>query len=470
MPANADPVDVLRSRLRAELSAAFVPARATRFSRSPGRLDVMGGVAESTGAMLCTCPIDRFAAIASQGREDPELQIFSFNQFDAHLPFTLRIPLAAIARNSMETLRNELADPGRHWAAGIIGCTQQLHAAGLIDLLDPAVNGLNLAVFSDIPPGAGLADAAAVEVAALLNLTEHFGIRDQCNLNQLAAFAQAAEQRIVGNERAGFDAMACLTGQAGSLSRLNPQTRAVESELALPEGVALFGIDTGVPQAQGDDRLRDASVMGHQMILATMREMGRAAGRVLTTDPLGGFLANLDPDDYKKFFRPSLPEAIKGGEFVLRYGDCLPAEIDIVADRDYPIRSAMDHQVLEAMRVRNFIRFIEKAAPLSPGDRARYSLLNKAGHLMYASHFSYSNDAALGCAEGDLLVGFIRQRAHAGFYGARITDQGRGGTVAVLAEDGDRAREALTEIAEQYHMKTGRSASLIEPAGQGACR
>ena len=35
-----------------------------------------------------------------------------------------------------------------------------------------------------------------------------------------------------------------------------------------------------------------------------MRRFGTEAGRELIADPMGGYLANLDPEDYKRFFRP----------------------------------------------------------------------------------------------------------------------------------------------------------------------
>ncbi|MDB5293654.1 MAG: hypothetical protein JWL69_4895, partial [Phycisphaerales bacterium] len=48
-----EPVPTLLSRTRAELSASFDFSRPMRVSRAPGRLDVMGGIADYTGAMVC---------------------------------------------------------------------------------------------------------------------------------------------------------------------------------------------------------------------------------------------------------------------------------------------------------------------------------------------------------------------------------------------------------------------------------
>src|SRR4051794_39793357 len=97
---DLDPVPTLLRRLRAELSADFPPGRPIRLSRAPGRLDVMGGVADYTGSMVCEMPLDRAAAVALAPRDDRQLQVFSFNLFDEHKPFTLRIPLDALASHS----------------------------------------------------------------------------------------------------------------------------------------------------------------------------------------------------------------------------------------------------------------------------------------------------------------------------------------------------------------------------------
>src|SRR5207248_4460963 len=112
---HLEPVPTLLSRTRAELSAEFDLARGNRparVSRAPGRLDVMGGIADYTGSLVCEMPLDRAAAVVLQERDDRELQIFSFNLFDDHKPFTFRMPLAGLALHSADALRRELSEPG----------------------------------------------------------------------------------------------------------------------------------------------------------------------------------------------------------------------------------------------------------------------------------------------------------------------------------------------------------------------
>jgi L-arabinokinase len=198
-----------------------------------------------------------------------------------------------------------------------------------------------------------------------------------------------------------------------------------------------------------------------------MRAMGDAGGQALTADPMNGYLANLDPDDYKRLLRPRLPELVRGRDFLARFGATIDLVTKVDPDTEYPVQHAVDHHVLEARRVRRFCEFLEEAGALPPGPK-RKVLLDRAGHLMYASHLSYTNDAMLGAPECDVLVQLVRDREHAGLYGAKITGGGSGGTVAVLADEGARADEALAEVTSEYARRTGKTVELFTGSSPGA--
>src|SRR5688500_12284690 len=185
-----DPVPRLLSRVRTELSPDFIPGRPIRVSRAPGRLDVMGGIADYTGSLVCEMPLDRAAAVALSPREDRDLQVFSFNLHDEHKPFTFRIPFDALAAQPLEDLRREFAEPGRAWAGYLAGCLFILHEYSLIDLRDPKHKGVNLALYSTVPLGAGVSSSAAIEVATMMNLVEHFDLRERLDAMTLAAMCQ----------------------------------------------------------------------------------------------------------------------------------------------------------------------------------------------------------------------------------------------------------------------------------------
>jgi L-arabinokinase len=162
-----------------------------------------------------------------------------------------------------------------------------------------------------------------------------------------------------------------------------------------------------------------------------------------------------------------VPELIRGGDFLARFGQTIDPVTQVEPGVEYAVRHATDHHVLEARRVRRFAEFLEQAAALPPGPR-RGAALDRAGHLMYGSHLSYTNDAMLGAPGCDLLVQLVRGRERAGLHGARITGGGGGGTVAVLCEEGGRADAAVGEVMADYARRTGRTPSLLAGPSPGA--
>lgn len=466
---SIEPVPALLSRTRRELGADFDLDKPIRVSRAPGRLDVMGGIADYTGSLVCEMPLDRAAAVALQERDDRQIQVFSFNLYDEHKPFTLRMPLDALARFSADVLRREFAEPGRKWAAYLIGCALALHSEGLIDLAHPDIKGLNLALYSTVPIGAGVSSSAAIEVATMINLIEHFGLRGQLDGMKLAELCQRVENQIVGVPCGIMDQATSCLGEPGSLLQMICQPHELQESLRLAAGVRVLGINSGVKHDVGGPayaHTRCAAFMGHRIILDTMRRLGAESGHELIGDPMRGYLANLDADDYKAFFRSSLPRTMPGGDFLDRYGPTIDPATTIEPDVAYAIQQATDHHVLEARRVRRFVEFLEQAA--GGGNSSRGSSLDRAGHLMYASHQSYTMDAMLGAPECDLLVDLIRKNERAGFYGAKITGGGSGGTVAVLAKDTPQVDESLATILADYQRSTGKSPELLVGSSPGA--
>jgi len=208
--------------------------------------------------------------------------------------------------------------------------------------------------------------------------------------------------------------------------------------------------------------------MGHRIILAKMKQMGEASGHVLTADPMNGYLANLPLEDYKQYFRPFLPEKMRGDQFIATYGMTIDTATRIEPAVEYTVQSATDHHVHEPTRVRNFVSFIEKANALEPRTAERSRYLDMAGHLMYASHVSYTRDALLGADECDLLVDLVRRYEREGYYGAKITGGGQGGTVAILCNTGPRTDEGLASLMAEYQERTGRQTTLFAGSSAGA--
>jgi L-arabinokinase len=288
---------------------------------------------------------------------------------------------------------------------------------------------------------------------------------------KIAALCQRVENRIVGAPCGIMDQVTSCAGEAGSLLRMLCQPHELQTPLKVPPGIRVIGINSNVKHSVGGGMYgvtRCAAFMGHRMILEKMRAMGAAAGRALERDPMNGYLANLNPDDYKKYFRPYLPESVRGREFLQQYGQTIDGATRVDPEVEYHVLGATDHHVLEAQRVGNFAAFLEEAAKHPPGTQAAGEPLDKAGHLMYASHLSYTNDARLGADECDLLVDLVRRNERAGLYGAKITGGGSGGTVAVMCDASDRADGANERIMREYQQRTGRTPEAFTSTSPGA--
>ena len=490
--ASQPPVPDLLRRVGAELSQDFSANRPTAVGRAPGRLDVMGGIADYTGSLVCEMPLDRAAAVAAQRRDDGVVQVFSFNLLDDHQPFTLRVPLEALAGTPINQLRADLAEPGRRWAGYLVGVLAVLHDEGAIDLRRALPGGVSLAVLSSVPLGAGVSSSAAIEVAtafavlrllgeavgeAALRLGDRSGealagVEGTQAAMRIAALCQRVENQVVGAPCGIMDQVTSCYGREGQLLKLLCQPHEVQGFARLPEGMRVIGLNSKIRHSVGGGmygRTRCAAFMAHAMILDKMRQMGQHAGRELTGDPLRGYLANLDVDDYKHYFRPYLPELIRGEAFIRQYGKTIDPVSVVDPGTDYHVQSAADHHVQEARRVRQFVEFLTEAGDVPASDsQARRDLLNKAGHLMYASHKSYGDKALLGAEGCDLLVDLVRQNERHGLYGAKITGGGSGGTVAVLCETGSRTDAAIASIVTEYERQTGHRAEVFAGSSAGA--
>jgi len=291
------------------------------------------------------------------------------------------------------------------------------------------------------------------------------------NPMQIAEWCQWVENYIAGAPCGIMDQATSCAGEQDSLMRLLCQPHKLDGVLKLPDGVRVVGINSNVKHNIGGGKYgitRCAAFMGHAIVFAKMREFGQAAGKELLADPMRGYLANLDLNDYKRWFREFLPEFMTGQEFLDKFGKTIDTATTVDPGITYPVQHAADHHVFEASRVRNFCTHIEDAARAGRDTKDGGLSLDKAGHLMYASHLSYTMDAMLGADECDLLVELVRKEEKAGLYGAKITGGGSGGTVAILCNISPRADEAIERILTEYQSRTGKKPEAFTGSSPGA--
>jgi galactokinase len=423
---------------------------------APGRLDVMGGIADYSGATVLELPLacGVFAAaqlsadgLLTAATDGPTASTLSRTRVDVPLPtLTLGTP-----EGTPERLRRALVEGDASWAAYILGPLALLYVAGLL----PEIGGVRLAVWSTVPVGAGVSSSAALEVAVLRALLALVN-RDLDPL-MLARLAQQAEHRVALAPCGIMDQATAVLGRRDCLLMLRCQPAEVLGYQALPRDVQVFGLDSGVAHRVGGGqygRVRCATFMGRAII------GGQGAG-----DPPGGYLCNLRRDHFLTHYAPLLPAEMSGAEFLDRYGDTGDDVTQVERGTRYRVRDCTTHPILEQANVETFLSAFQRYE--QSGERPA---LIEAGGAMYLSHASYGERCGLGTPETDLIVDLVRERGEAaGLYGAKITGGGAGGTVAVLAA-GPQARDEVERIAAEYTRRTGNAARVLAGSGDGALR
>jgi L-arabinokinase len=381
-------------------SSFFAESVPIVLSRAPGRLDVLGGVADYSGSLVLELPLEAAALAAAQASDDGTVVAVS-----GDLRMTLDV--AALVDEPLAELSARFVGPAA-WGAYVLG-----PIALLLREERTAPGGLRVLVSSDVPQGKGLASSAAIGVAVLQAVAACFG--HAADPRRLALISQQAEQLFAGAPCGSMDQMTAAYGERGHLLLLLCRPAEIVRSIPLPAPLAVWGIDSGIRRTVAGAayrRARCAAFMG-KTLLGCEDE----------------YLAALDPSEVDP---ERLPERMSGKEFLERH-DCVTDPASTVEPEVlYPVRAATVYPLEEQVRVRTFAELL--SGPVT-GERARL-----LGELMFESHLGYSR-CGLGSRGTDELVGAVRRAGwERGLAGARASAGGSGGTVVVL---GHRDAEPL---------------------------
>ncbi len=454
-----DPGSVL-SPLLACMSGEL-PEGSPRFAaRAPGRIDVMGGLAEYTGSLVLNATTADHVCVAVQRRNDKILSITLVQRSDQDgcSPFEIAASLLLgpdggiiTAQEGRRLLPSTTPSP----VSCVFGTIVELargHPVGVFDSGISIAVGSTLDDLRDAGGNSALAAATAMAVAASCDAA--------VSADQVAALCQRVENEWLQMPVGVADAVCALSGVSSALLQIHCDARTVGGTIPLPDHLALIGIDCGAldPDAWTKfKRVRTATFMGRALIDRIIRH-DRA-------DDLSwnGFLARIAVTDYVERFRDRLPTKLKGKEYLERFGETGDPLTRIEPSFTYKIRSRTEHHIYEHARACQFVQCLSRA--IRSGDERA---LCEAGALMYASHWSYGQRCGLGSVESDSLVNLVRKHgADAGVYGAKISARGCGGVVTVLMESTEQAAAAIHEALRQYEAKTNRRPTLIHGSSQG---
>ncbi|MGN6751493.1 MAG: galactokinase [Intrasporangium sp.] len=341
---------------------------------APGRVNLIGEHTDYNDGLCLPIGLPQRTYVAAARRPDRTLRVWSAQQ-------------AAAVEVALTDVR-----PGHPagWAAYVAGVLWALEREG------HDVPGLDVAVDSAVPVGAGLSSSAALECAVAAAVSDLAGLdllgSDPGRVTLVRACV-AAENTIAQAPTGGMDqstAMLCRDRRALLLDCRSWETRLVPFDLAA-QGCALVVTDTRASHELTDGQYGSR----RDECLAALAELGL------------GSLRDVDVDDLD----PAL--------------DKLSNDV---------LRRRVRHVVTEIDRVR------AAASALESGD------LSQLGRLFDASHASMRDDYEISCLELDLATDTARA---VGALGARMTGGGFGGSsIAIVPVDA--VEETTSAIAAAF--------------------
>jgi len=327
-PSKVESADAQAFVEEASTHPLFEGAREVFIARAPGRLDLMGGIADYSGSLVLQWPLREATLVAAQAAGDGFLQAMSLGDgasgartcvLRGEELFPGGAPLA------YEDARKRFADaPAQAWSAYVFGVLLVLAR----ERGTPPPSGLRLLIRSAVPEGKGVSSSAALEVATLRAIAAALDIR--IAPRDLALLAQTAENRVVGAACGVMDQMTASCGEASRLLALLCQPAELRGTLALPDDLEVWGIDSGVRHAvSGSDytSVRTSAFMG---------------ARMLGCD---GYLANLPPSRFEGGTPGRLPEALTGADFLAAYGAIADSVTRVDPAREYAVRACAAQEI-----------------------------------------------------------------------------------------------------------------------------
>src|SRR5580765_8506563 len=247
----------------AELSNFFDPSQDIFVARAPGRLDVMGGIADYSGSLVLEMPIAEATFAAVQKSDDATIKIASLSG-DSGKTFSFEMDVTALDVDGYEAAKCIFArDQSTHWASYVAGVFFVLIRELNVDFR----SGARILISSQIPIGKGVSSSAALEVAAMQAVCSAFYIRIEPL--QLALLCQKLENRIVGAPCGVMDQITTHCGVKDSLLPLLCQPAQILGNVEISGQIEFWGMDSGVRHAvAGSDytSVRVGAFMGYRIV------------------------------------------------------------------------------------------------------------------------------------------------------------------------------------------------------------
>ncbi|KAJ3696276.1 hypothetical protein LUZ60_001653 [Juncus effusus] len=489
-------------RERAAASALFNWEDDIFVARAPGRLDVMGGIADYSGSLVLQMPIREACHVAVQRNNPmrhklwkhaqarqldkgqgpiPVLQIVSFGSELSNRAPTFDMDLSDLMEGGDQPISYHKAnkffsqDPSQKWAAYVAGTILVL----MTELGVRFTDSISILVSSAVPEGKGVSSSASVEVATMSAIAAAHGLNIEPR--ELAILCQKVENHIVGAPCGVMDQMTSACGEANKLLAMVCQPAEVKELVTIPTHIRFWGLDSGIRHSIGGTdygSVRVGTYMGRKMIKSQASRMSSSSDgsdeyeghsiELLKSEASLQYLCNFTPHRYEGVYAKDLPESITGDEFLKKYGDHNDKVTVVDPKRSYSVKAPTRHPIYENFRVEAFKALLTAAKT----DEQ----LSALGELMYQCHYSYGA-CGLGSDGTDRLVNLVQEMQHrksshdddnSSLFGAKITGGGSGGSVCVIGRNCIRSSQEILEIQQRYKAATGYLPIIFEGSSPGA--
>ncbi|MFC1494283.1 galactokinase [Thermodesulfobacteriota bacterium] len=426
------------------------PRKETAVSRAPGRLDVMGGIADYSGSLVLQLPIKESTIAAAQQASEKSIKIISLANSESgdDRYFEMRLEDFFNDDKPIDYKSAQQYFLKEKWAAYIAGVL-------LVLIREKNVyfgQGVNILICSDVPEGKGVSSSAALEVATMTAVCSIFGI--EIDAIELALLCQKVENLVVGAPCGIMDQMTSALGKESNLMALLCQPAKLRPFVQIPEEISFWGIESEIQHSvSGSDytSVRVGAFMGQRIISEIIKKEDY-------TEIQGNYLANIAPYEFEKYYANYLPQKMNGREFIQKYQKTFDTVTEIDPELDYNIYYPTAHPIYETHRINIFRELLNMIVT----EETCMCL----GEQMYLSHESYTS-CGLNSSGTDRLVELTKDVGQGrGLYGAKITGGGSGGTVAVLGLKD--AENVIEEIMQRYTDETGHRPYLFKGSSMGA--
>lgn len=437
--------------------------------KAPGRLDVMGGIADYSGSYALEMSLSAGTIVATQccrsnyhnegSNNRIMVNLFSpSNQKDRTTSISIDLSDILMIKSDGSAQPKDFKDvqgffkrnAGDSWSAYIVGAFPVIaHMKNL--LIGKDVKSITIVIGNaGLKEGAGVSSSASLEVASILSIAAALNI--ELEKYEAPKIAQMVENHIVGACCGIMDQLTSFLGRQNKFISLHcTDPFKFNGYIDIPPNIKFWGIDSGVKRSTSSSsytECRVAAFMGKKII----NQLKASASKV-------HYLADIEPADFETTFEQFIPNTMTGAQFLATYG----AHEDITTinpSKTYKVRDCTRHPIRENDRIKKFTR----ALKMCDGEMSE-SECRKLGSLMYDSHESYSR-CGLGSVETDLLVQLAKETREV--FGAKITGGGGGGTVCFLTFNDCSGECAIKRIQELYESLTCISATIYHGSASGA--